>query len=402
MGARTLLKVLVAWSAVLSAAACDVEFIAGPSHVKNGEPVQYQVLVTAAEAATNATVHLAGDVPAGWILDSATFLTSVSGGASGGLTVHPSNPGVITGLPAVPPGHRRIYLSAGPFTTITADDAGTALLDFTAAGAQGSYTMTFWAGVSTQPGEPGESYSKSLSVTPPMPPDAIFTDGFESGTTEGWSLRAGVDPSTVAYLPLDGDAHDESAYGNDGTAIGDPVATANRFDAPGAALLFDGVDDQIIIPDAPSLDLEQAVTLAAWIRPAPTGNHYVVGKINLTGSGFLYALDYLLGAASGRFRDAQGGGGPGDRVPAHPTRGVAAAGLHLGRQGHGLLRRRCRRGPLRADRHHDRRQRRRCRDRLLRGRALPRGDRRGADHEPGVELPRGGEDAAVGLCRGRG
>jgi len=309
MGARTLLKVLVAWSAVLSAAACDVEFIAGPSHVKNGEPVQYQVLVTAAEAATNATVHLAGDVPAGWILDSATFLTSVSGGASGGLTVHPSNPGVITGLPAVPPGHRRIYLSAGPFTTITADDAGTALLDFTAAGAQGSYTMTFWAGVSTQPGEPGESYSKSLSVTPPMPPDAIFTDGFESGTTEGWSLRAGVDPSTVAYLPLDGDAHDESAYGNDGTAIGDPVATANRFDAPGAALLFDGVDDQIIIPDAPSLDLEQAVTLAARIRPAPTGNHYVVGKINLTGSGFLYALDYLLGAASGRFRDAQGAAG---------------------------------------------------------------------------------------------
>ena len=309
MGARTLLKVLVAWSAVLSAAACDVEFIAGPSHVKNGEPVQYQVLVTAAEAATNATVHLAGDIPAGWILDSATFQTSVSGGASGGLTVHPTNPGVITGLPAVPPGHRRIYLSAGPFTTITADDAGTALLDFTAAGAQGSYTMTFWAGVSTQPGEPGESSSKSLSVTPPMPPDAIFTDGFESGTTEGWSLRAGVDPSTVAYLPLDGDAHDESAYGNDGTAIGDPVATANRFDAPGAALLFDGVDDQIIVPDAPSLDLEQAVTLAAWIRPAPTGNHYVVGKINLTGSGFLYALDYLLGAASGRFRDAQGAAG---------------------------------------------------------------------------------------------
>jgi len=51
------------------------------------------------------------------------------------------------------------------------------------------------------------------------------------------------------------------------------------------------------------------VTLAVWIRPAPTGNGYLIGKINLSGSGFLYDLDYLLGEASGRFRDAQGQAG---------------------------------------------------------------------------------------------
>lgn len=308
MNARTLSMMVVASALLLLAAACDVDFIAGPSHVKSGEQVQYQVLLDAQEAASNATVHLAGDVPLSWALDSAQFQTSAGGGASGNFTVHPSNPGVITGLPAVPPGHRRIYVSAGPFTTITANDAGTALLNFTAAGAAGSYVMTFWAGVSTNPGDPDPewSYSKSLRVTAPAPAGTILADGFEQGTVEGWTRRVGGDASTVASLPLDGDANDESSFGNHGTAIGGPAATADRFGNPGRALLFDGDDDQIIIAHSPSLNLRLAATLAAWIRPASTGNHYVLGKINLTGSGFLYALNYLTGPAASRIRDALG------------------------------------------------------------------------------------------------
>jgi hypothetical protein len=308
MNARTLSMMTVAGAVMLLAAACDVDFIAGPSLVQGGEQVQYQVLVTAQEAATNATVHLAGDVPQSWVLDSAQFQTSIGGGVSGSLTIHSSNPGVITGLPAVPSGHRRIYLSAGPFTTITNQDAGTALLTFIASGAAGSYTMTFWAGVSSNPGDPDPewSFSKSVRVTAPAPTGAIFADGFEAGTVERWSHRVGGDASTVAYLRLNGDAHDESSFGNHGTAIGGPVATPDRFGTPGAALLFDGDDDQIILAHSPSLNLRLAATLAAWIRPAPTGNSYVLGKINLTGSGFLYALDYLQGPAASRIRDALG------------------------------------------------------------------------------------------------
>lgn len=310
MNARTLSMVAVAGAVLLLATACDVDFIAGPSLVKGGEQVQYQVLLVAQEAASNATVHLAGDVPQSWVLDSAQFQASVGGGASGNLTVHPSNPGVITGLPGVPAGHRRIYLSAGPFSTITNSDAGTALLNFTAAGAQGAYTMTFWAGVSTNPADPDPewSFSKSVRVTAPAPAGAILADGFDQGTVEAWSHRVGVDGSTVASLRLDGDAADESSFGNHGSAIGGPAATADRFGNPGRALLFDGDDDQIILAHSASLNLRLAATLAAWIRPAPTGNHYVLGKINLTGSGFLYALDYLQGPASSRIRDALGQG----------------------------------------------------------------------------------------------
>jgi hypothetical protein len=308
MNARTLSMMTVAGAVMLLATACWVDFIAGPSHVKSGEQVQYQLRVFAQEARSNATVHLAGDVPLSWVLDSAQFQASIGGGVSGSLTVHPSNPGVITGLPGVPAGHRRIYLSAGPFTTITGDDAGTALLNFTAAGAQGAYTLTFWAGVSVDPvvPEPEWSFSKNVRVTAPAPAGAILSDGFDQGTVEGWSRRSGVDGSTVAYLRLDGDASDESSFGNHGTAIGGPVATPDRFSNPARALLFDGDDDQIILAHSPSLNLRLAATLAAWIRPAPTGNSYVLGKINLTGSGFLYALDYLQGPAASRIRDALG------------------------------------------------------------------------------------------------
>ena len=116
-------------------------------------------------------------------------------------------PGRRTGAP----GHCRIYLSAGPFTTITADDAGTALITFIANGAAGSYTMTFWAGVSTNPGEPGPSYSKPLTVAPPPPVNTVFADDFAAGTVERWSRRVGGDPSTVAFPPRDGDTDDESS-----------------------------------------------------------------------------------------------------------------------------------------------------------------------------------------------
>jgi hypothetical protein len=308
MNAHALPKLLAASLVMLLAVACDVDFIAGPSLVQGGERVQYQILVRPQEtgSATNATVHLAGDVPIGWVLDTAQFQTSVGGGTSGNLTVYATNPGVITGLPAVPSGHRRIYLSAGPFTTITANDAGTALLTFIANGAAGSYTMTFWAGVTGEENDPTLFFSKPLTVTPPPPANTIFADGFTAGTVERWSRRVGGDASTVAFLPLDGDANDESSFANNGTALGDPIATANRFGTPGRALLFDGDDDQIIIAHSPSLNLRLAATLAAWVRPAPTGNGYVLGKINLSGSGFLYALDYLQGPAASRIRDALG------------------------------------------------------------------------------------------------
>jgi len=304
-------RIILSCTLLAIASACDVDFIAGPNTVKNGELVQYQILVVAAEARSSATVYLTGDVPIGWTLSAAQFQASIGGGSSGDLTVHASDPGVITGLPPVPAGHRRIYLSTGQFSAITGNDKGTALLSFIANGAQGIYTMQFWAGYSAPGGETdqGEPFSLALSVLPPTSPNTILADGFEFGTAAGWSGRRGVDANAVALFPFDGDTADASAFGNHGTAIGDPVFGSDRFGNPAASLLFDGSDDQVIVPHAPSLDLVDAITLAAWVKPAANGNRYIVGKVNLSQGGFLYSLDYLDSTINGRFRDALGNAG---------------------------------------------------------------------------------------------
>jgi hypothetical protein len=143
-------------------------------------------------------------------------------------------------------------------------------------------------------------------VLEPIPPDTIMADRFEDGTFGRWSSRVPIDSAVVASYPLDGNADDASEYGNDGTIFGDPAPTTDRFGRNGKALELDGGDDRIIVPDADTLDLETGITLAAWIKPTGTGNQYVVGKIDTSGGGFLYGLDYLGGTANGRFRDAGG------------------------------------------------------------------------------------------------
>ncbi len=308
MKTRKTLRIAVACLAPLALAGCDIRFIAGPKVVNGGEAVQYQVHVRpeAGGSASNATVFLTGYVPDGWDLQAASYSTSASGGASGSCTVFASDPGIITDLPAVPSGHQPVWLSAGPLNIIDSD-GGTAQLDFIASSAAGNYTITFWAGVSTEPGPPGESFSLDISVLQPTPPDTIMADRFEDGTLGRWSDRVPIDPTIVAYYPLDGTADDISNFGNHGTKMGDPMPAVDRFGRSGRAMEFDGDEDQIIVPDSASLDLETGITVAAWIRHAGTGNQYIVGKINTAGGGFLYSLDYLGGTANGRFRDAQGG-----------------------------------------------------------------------------------------------
>ena len=59
-------------------------------------------------------------------------------------------------------------------------------------------------------------------------------------------------------------ADDSSGTGNNGTISG---ATRTANGRIGAALDFDGVDDQVNVPDANSLDLTNGMTLSAWVNP---------------------------------------------------------------------------------------------------------------------------------------
>jgi len=81
-------------------------------------------------------------------------------------------------------------------------------------------------------------------------------------------------PGLVGYWPLDegvGDfVADLSTNANNGTRLGALWGPGYS----GSALCFDGVDDGVIIPDRPSLDLTTGISVCAWIKGVYAPNVY--------------------------------------------------------------------------------------------------------------------------------
>jgi hypothetical protein len=59
-------------------------------------------------------------------------------------------------------------------------------------------------------------------------------------------------------------AYDSSGRDNDGTLTNGPLRVPGKV---GGALQFDGIDDYVIVPDDPSLDISGPFTCMAWIKP---------------------------------------------------------------------------------------------------------------------------------------
>jgi len=93
-----------------------------------------------------------------------------------------------------------------------------------------------------------------------------------------WASSVDNNPNSGHWLLDDGAgtlATDSSGRGNDGTLTDGPLWVGGVL---GDALDFDGIDDRVLVPDAPSLDITDNITLAAWIRPNKTGTQYVIRK----------------------------------------------------------------------------------------------------------------------------
>lgn len=87
-----------------------------------------------------------------------------------------------------------------------------------------------------------------------------------------YDLAAGL----ALHLPLEGSLADASGNGRNATAGGGPTADpAGRY---GAALAFDGVDDQLTVPD---FNYGPAFSVALWLKPA-----------DLAGSSFYYVFSH--------------------------------------------------------------------------------------------------------------
>lgn len=79
---------------------------------------------------------------------------------------------------------------------------------------------------------------------------------------------ARVDQDSIVGLWLfdeaDGDtARDSSRKGNDGTLMEGPTRVAGRLKD---ALLFDGVDDYVVVEHDPTLDITEEITIFAWAK----------------------------------------------------------------------------------------------------------------------------------------
>jgi hypothetical protein len=88
--------------------------------------------------------------------------------------------------------------------------------------------------------------------------------------TRQWLVGDYTANPLIAWYKLDGNAVDSSGHGNDGTAYGDPNwGTAGQI---GTAIDLNGVNDYIDCSNDVSLDITDAITLAAWVKTRDCNN----------------------------------------------------------------------------------------------------------------------------------
>ena len=92
----------------------------------------------------------------------------------------------------------------------------------------------------------------------------VVDDGAGASAVGSVGVTAG---DLVGYYPFNGNAQDESGFGNHATVEG-AVLIPDRDGVPDAAYAFDGVDDVLTIPRQSSLDFWDAMTVTFWMRPS--------------------------------------------------------------------------------------------------------------------------------------
>jgi hypothetical protein len=77
---------------------------------------------------------------------------------------------------------------------------------------------------------------------------------------------AGLNDGLMAYYPFNGNANDASGNANNGTTHGEVALTQDHNGKTNSAYFFDGIDDYISVPDAPSLHPYDQLTISLWVR----------------------------------------------------------------------------------------------------------------------------------------
>src|SRR5262249_15913156 len=148
-------------------------------------------------------------------------------------------------------------------------------------------TFTSSVSVTMQTATSGAPIYYTTNGSSPTQSSTLYTGAMtltSSATVRAKAFKSGYNPSNdnsvsfnvtptglVAYWKFDEGSgttvSDSSGNGNTGTLVNRPLWTTGRV---GNALFFDGIDDNITVPDSNSLDLSSSFTLSAWVNPAST------------------------------------------------------------------------------------------------------------------------------------
>lgn len=90
------------------------------------------------------------------------------------------------------------------------------------------------------------------------------------------NAQVNLNQGLAAYYPFNGNVKDSTVNGNDGTIMGAPSLTSNRWNQPNTCYRFNGNGDYIRVPDDSTLKPAVALTISAWVLCEDTSSWNVV------------------------------------------------------------------------------------------------------------------------------
>jgi len=116
----------------------------------------------------------------------------------------------------------------------------------------------------------------------------------------GANAQVNLSNGLVAYYPFNGSFNDASGNGNHGTAVNGATFSTDQWGNANSAAFFDGVNDYVTVPAAPSLTARRHFSLAFRYKPSSSAyDQILIAKANYIGTSGLDNVQYHIAVFGG-------------------------------------------------------------------------------------------------------